>query len=188
MLILNENGKIEGNWKKCKKKQYIVKARKDENVKEVYNCLERSTVAVREDEIILRGLFGEEWPIGKTKFLDRYESIGGGTLDELAEKRFFAETDVLTRVTDELYFSLFIPKEKECAVYGMPSDKPSEIKYKDKNGKGYRAIFYANSKESISDHGNGDFVVCQSKNGYPDFDDVWVIDGKIFSETYRIIE
>lgn len=188
MKILNENGKIEGVWKKCKKKQYVIKARKDGIAKDVYNCLENCTVSAREDEIILRGLFGEEWPIGKNKFLDRYVSTDGGSLDDLVEQRYFAETDVLTKASETEYYCLFVPKDQECAIYGIPTAETENCEYLSSDGKGYRALFSVNSKDSLSDHGNGDYIVCMSKDGKPDIEDMWVVDGNIFLKTYRLID
>lgn len=188
MEILNEKGKIEGVWQKCKKKQYRVKARKDGIAQDVYNVLENCTVAVREDEIVLRGLFGEEWPIGKTKFLDRYVLPNNGSLAELVEQRSFAEIDVLTKACETEYYCLFVPRDQECGIYGMPTDEIEKCEYRTADGKGYRALFRINSKDSLSDHGNGDYVVCCSKNGEPDVDDMWVVDGNVFLKTYQLVE
>ena len=103
MKILNENGnEFINNWVACKKTSYVIQAKRDDSIKEVYNCLERSNVSVRENEVILKGLLGEMWAISEKKFLDRYTDTKGNSLKYLVEKKNFDWVDVATKASNTI--------------------------------------------------------------------------------------
>lgn len=189
MEILNLNGNnIQGNWQKCKKKSYVIEAKKIAEDETIFNPLERADVFVKKGEILLRGLLGEVWVIDERKFLSRYTDEDGNSLDSLVKENFFDWTRVMTKSSDEIYFALRIPKEKECALFGMKTDKKEDAVYFNNAGEMFRTMFEINSKDSISTHGEGDCLICMSRrDGTPDFSDVWVVDGFVFERTYTFV-
>ena len=188
MKILNENGnEFINNWVACKKTSYVIQAKRDDSIKEVYNCLERSNVSVRENEVILKGLLGEMWAISEKKFLDRYTDTKGNSLKYLVEKKNFDWVDVATKASNTIYYSCLVPIGKECGIYGMATDKENEAVYHNAKGEGFRTLFLINSSDSISTHGDGDRLLCADKDGKPDISDIWVVDGEIFLKTYKLL-
>lgn len=189
MEILNINGNnIQGEWMKCKKKSYVIEACKVSQNQTIFNQLERSNVFVKKGEILLRGLFGEVWVIDESKFLARYTDIDGNSLEQLVENDSFEWTKVATKASEDIYFALRIPREKECGLYGMRTDNKEDALYFNNVGEMFRTIFEINSKDSISDHGEGDCLMCMSIGGEtPDYSDIWVIDGFLFSKTYNVV-
>lgn len=189
MEILNlENNQIQGDWIKCKKVSYVIEACKVAENMKIYSPLECSEVFVQKGEILMRGLLGEPWVIGKEKFLSRYTSVEGESLNSLMTKESFDWIKVATKASDDVYFALRIPKTKECGIYGMKTDNKDEALYFNENGEMFRTVFAINSKNSISNHGNGDCLMCMSINGEtPDYSDIWVVDGFLFDKTYKVL-
>ena len=61
--------------------------------------------------------------------------------------------------------------------------------YKLKIKTKYGTILNVNSDNSISDHNKGDYIVCsKTKDGKPNLEDKWVVDGNIFEKTYEFID
>lgn len=189
MEILNANGnQILGEWQKCQKKSYVIEAKKVSEDSEIFNPLERATVQVKKGEILLKGLLGEIWVIEESKFLARYTDEEGKSLSNVVKEDSFDWMKVATKPDDEVYFALRIPKEKECAIFGMKTDKKEDAKFTNNRGEFFRTMFEINSKNSISTHGEGDCLICTSKDdGTPDFSDVWVVDGFVFERTYKLV-
>jgi hypothetical protein len=53
----------------------------------------------------------------------------------------------------------------------------------------YGTLLNVNSENSISDHDKGDYIVCSiDKYGLPNLEDMWVVDGNVFKQTYEFIE
>lgn len=188
MEILNVHGnEIKGEWIKCKKKSYVIEACKVSEATRIFNPLERSDVEVNKGEIILRGLLGEVWVIAESKFEERYTDLDGNSLTTIVQKDSFEWTKVATKASDAIYYALRIPREKECGLYGMKTERSEEAKYFNEKGEMFRTVFEINSKDSISDHGKGDCLMCMAKSdGTPDCDDIWVVDGYLFEKTYTI--
>ncbi len=187
MVILNDIPEIfSSKWQMCRKKIYSVKAMRNASVTSVYNFLERSTVAVKPDDIIIEGILGERYVISVERFVARYELMDGSNLSDVIGLDSFDWIEVRTKPIEAVNYCLFIPKKYQCGVYGMPTKDESIIVYRDKNGNGYQALFQVNSPQSVSDHGNGDYLLCDSVN--KEFPDMWVVDGAVFEKTYKIIE
>ena len=52
----------------------------------------------------------------------------------------------------------------------------------------YGTMLDVNSKNSISDHNQGDYIVCsKNEDGTPNLNDKWVVDGNVFQKTYEFI-
>ena len=189
MEILNAEGnQIQGLWQKCQKKSYVIEAKKAAEDEEIFNPLERSNVFVKRGEILLKGLLGEVWVIDEKKFLARYTDENGNTLENTVKADSFDWMKVATKASEEIYFALRIPKEKECGLFGMKTDKKEDAKFTNNLGETFRTVFEINSKDSISTHGEGDCLMCMSKgDGTPDFSDIWVVDGFVFENTYKLV-
>lgn len=186
-MILNNIPEIfSEKWQKCCKRVYSVKAMRDCSYTSVYNYLERSTVAVTPDVVIIEGILGERYVISKGRFLSRYEHIDGSDLSDIIDLDNFGPIEVRTKPVETVNYCLFIPKKYQCEVYGMPTNDESRVVYRDEKGNGYQTMFQVNSPQSVSDHGNGDYLVCDSVR--KDFPDMWVVDGAVFEKTYKIIE
>lgn len=185
MDILNEkDNKIEGNWVVCQKKSYIIKAKRKRGITSVFNVLENSIVPVGEDDIILKGLFQEEWAIGESKFLSRYTHIDGSPLTDMVGIDF-DWIEIKTKADDSKYLAMRIDKAKHCGIYAIPTMDKSQIKYTNQVGVGYQTIFEINSPLSISDHGDGDYLMRQMSDD-EELNDIWVVDGYVFNLTYTI--
>lgn len=187
MVILNDIPELfSAEWRKCRKCSYTVKAMRSMEIKSVYNILERSTVSVGPDDVIIVSLLGERYVISKERFLARYEHIDGSDLSDIIDKENFDLIEVRTKAVDEVNLCLFIPKAHHCGIYGMPTNDESKVVYRDTAGNGYQTLFQVNSPQSISTHGDGDYLLCDSINrAHPD---MWVVDGEVFGKTYEIIE
>ncbi len=187
MVILNDIPEIfSAEWRKCRKRSYTVKAMRSKGIKSVYNILERSTVSIGPDDVIIEGFFKERYVIGKERFFARYEHTDGTDLSDIIDKDNFDWIEVRTKTVDTINYCLFIPKEYHCGVYGMPTNDENKVVYRDGTGNGYQTLFQVNSPQSISNHGNGDYLLCDSINRtHPD---MWVVDGEVFGKTYEIIE
>ncbi len=190
MEILNKNGnEISGKWIKCKKKSYVIEACKISESGKIFNPLERAEISVNKGEILLKGLLGEMWVIGEDSFLAKYTDTDGKGMESLVEKDSFDWTKVATKSNDAIYYALRISKERNCGIYGMKTAKSDDAKYINAKGEMFRTIFEINSKNSISNHGCGDCIMCMcSHNGTPDFSDIWVVDGFVFDKTYSILK
>ena len=52
----------------------------------------------------------------------------------------------------------------------------------------YGTLLNVNSENSVSDHNKGDYILCSAnKDGTPNLNDKWVVDGNIFEKTYELI-
>lgn len=187
MVILNDIPEIfSTKWQMCRKRVYSVKAMRNASITSVYNFLERSTVAVKPNDIIIEGMLGERYVISAERFLARYVHTDGSDLSDIVNLESFDWIEVNTKAVETVNYCLFIPKANQCGVYGMPTKDENKIVYRDKNGNGYQTLFQVNSPQSMSDHGNGDYLLCDSVN--KEFPDMWVVDGAVFEKTYKLIK
>ncbi len=190
MKIVNENGIPQGKWYKCHKKSYGVYVCRPKEGIVINNILECSSFAVKRGELVVSGFLGEQWTIKEKKALKTYQMPDSASLDTLLKKEYFDWTYVITKASDVVYYAYFLSKEEysDAGLYDLPTADIEEAKYFDSTGRGYRIISHINSKQSASDHGKGDFLVCSEVNGSPDFSNLWVVDGRIFSLTYSVEE
>lgn len=190
MMIVNEKGTPQGKWYRCHKKSYGVYICRPKAGILINNILECSTFEVKKGELVVSGSLGEQWTIKEEKALRTYQMPDSTPLDELVKREHFDWTYVITRVSNVNYYAFFLPKEEysDVGLYDLPTTDEREAKYHDSMGRGYRIISHINSKDSASDHGNGDFLLCSEVDGKPDFSNIWVVDGRIFSLTYSVEE
>lgn len=190
MKIVNKEGVPQGKWYRCHKREYGVYLCRPKEGVIIRNKLECSSFEVKKSELVVSGLLGEQWTITPQKALSTYKLLGDTTLEKLLENEFFDWNYAITLPYDSEYYAYFLPKEEyaDVGLYDLQTDNLDEANYYDDSGKGYRIISHVNSPLSASDHGKGDFLVCTSRDGVPDFSRLWVVDGRIFALTYECDE
>lgn len=190
MIIVNKEGVPKGKWHRCHKKSYGVYICRPKEGTLINNILECSSFEVKKGELVVSGLLGEQWTIKESKALRTYQLPDNTSLEELLKKDYFDWTYVITREAEVYNYAFFLPKEdyNDAGLYDLETDDLSEAKYFDALGRGYRIISHINYSGSASDHGKGDFLLCSEQDGKPDFSNIWVVDGRIFSLTYSCDE
>jgi len=69
-------------WKKCRKKPIVVEFREVQGEKEMIETREGILTAYRDKDLIIRGLRGEIYPIGKDIFHKSYDVLEEGENQE----------------------------------------------------------------------------------------------------------
>lgn len=153
--------------KKAIKKAYEIKARYSTPGKRVYNFLEDSYCVTNAEKcIVLTGTVGEQWVITAEKLQKTYLLNGKPIVGDVAEI-FAAEQIVTTKAGAELYYVEFLPVEQKMFV------KTS-----------WGEVLQAN-RDGVP-HGDGDYIVYSSnKDGSPNLNDRWVVNGLVFAKTYE---
>ena len=130
---------------------------------EVYNHLEQSTYTVDENKpYVLIGNKGEEWCVTKATLLKSYE-LTEADLEQF--KVGMQPTSITTK-----------PGVPQWATH---IDLDDQIKIETSWGE----VLTSNVGDG---HGLGDWIICSDKNGQPDLNDRWVLNGEIFEETINI--
>lgn len=114
--------------------------------------------------IKLIGTVGEEWPVTIEKLAKTYTLIDGTPITEenIPEGVFEIKT-----IVDQNAETIFAERVT------------SEVKVSTSWGE----VLTAN-REGIP-HGDGDFIVYANKDGKPNPDDRWVVNGMVFERTYE---
>lgn len=112
----------------------------------------------------ITGTMGEIWPISIKEFALKYCHLDGTRISSTNIPK--GEFRVIT-IVDENATSVFAEQVKE------------EICIITSKGEILRA-----NRDGIP-HGQGDYIVYSNKDGEPDVDDRWVVNGKIFEFTYE---
>ncbi len=165
----------------CRKKIYDIKCCIPPKGIEIYNHLEDAHYITNDvEKVLMKGLLNEIWIIDLNVLMRSYRFADGEAINEYSLKRRgkMIDDDLIMNwqdVTSINYsdkFAQLIPK-----IY--------KLKIKTK----YGTILNVNSENSISDHNNGDYIVCsKTKDGKPNLEDKWVVDGNIFEKTYEFLD
>ncbi len=152
------------------KTDYVIEGMMVNETTDVYNNLELVSYHIEDDgeSVLLRGTLGEEWVTNVNKVISTYTKEDGSPLtveDFTNNKGTFIK--IKTIAEPDTNFALFVPKDTVLRV---------EIAWGD--------ILYTNASET--DHGDGDYLVCNNVNGQPDISDVWVVNGAVFKTTYDL--
>lgn len=161
----SERAERINTMKECKKRNYKMKAEKVSAGTEVYNFLEDAHYTTNDTKCIkLIGTVGEEWPVTIEKLAKTYTLIDGTPITEenIPEGVFEIKT-----IVDQNAETIFAEQVT------------SEVKVSTSWGE----VLTAN-REGIP-HGNGDFIVYANKDGKPNPDDRWVVNGMVFENTYE---
>lgn len=159
-----EDGFITG------KTDYVISGMMVNEPYDTYNFLELTDYHVEDDgvSVVLKGTLGEEWVTKLSKVLKTYTKEDGSALtdsDLLNNKGTFIP--LRAKATPDANFAFFVPKNVIVEVQTAWGD-----------------VLYTN--KSDTDHGKGDYLVCNNKDGQPDLSDVWVVNGAVFETTYKL--
>lgn len=138
----------------------------------VYNHLEGCKyVSDREHCVVMRGTREELWVV---------------TLDKLIKTYDVNETDLrkartaIMEGTESIWFKAIAKPGNTVWAARIPNMSRISIK------TSWGTVLHANVPQI--DHGHGDFVVCanddRSPNGYPVREDMWIVNGAVFEDTY----
>lgn len=166
-------------YKPCKKREYNIECCIPPRGIEIYNHLEDAHYVTNDVErVLMRGLMNEIWIIDLNVLMHSYKFADGTeiNMDTLNNRGKVIDNDLImnwqtvSSINNSEKFAQLIPK-----IYKL------QIKTK------YNTILNVNSENSISDHDQGDYILCsKNKDGTPNLDDKWVVDGNIFRKTYKI--
>lgn len=147
-----------------KKKSYAMKAEVVAIGTEIYNFLEDCHYTTNEAKCVkLIGTVGEEWPVTLEKLAKTYTLADGTPITQ--ENIPAGVFDIVTIVDDSaetIFAEQTIEQTKVSTSWGE--------------------VLTAN-REGVP-HGNGDFIVFANKDGKPNPDDSWVVNGMVFNNTY----
>lgn len=152
------------------KTQYTIRGRLTDKDTRVYNRFEDTFYDATDDgvSVILTGLSDESWVTQLRKVLTTYTKPDGSAYNEndfLSSKGSDLKLTTISALGTN--FARFIAADTVVEVHTAWGD-----------------VLYAN--RAGVPHGNGDFLVCSSVNGEPDFSDVWVVNGATFPVTYDV--
>lgn len=151
--------------KAYQKKNYTMKAEKVVAGTELYNFLEDCHYTTNDAKCIkLIGTVGEVWPVTIEKLAKTYTFIDGTpiTADNIPEGEF--EIATIVGETAEIIFAEQVTEKVQVAT-------------------SWGEVLTAN-RDGVP-HGEGDFIVCANKDGEPNLDDRWVVNGMVFINTYE---
>lgn len=164
----------------CKKKTYDIECCIPPKGIEIYNHLEDAHYITNNVEsVLMRGLLNEIWIIDLNTLMHSYKFSDGTeiNIDTLNQRGKRIDNDLImnwqkvSSINNSDKFAQLIPK-----VYKL------QIRTK------YNTLLNVNSDNSVSDHNLGDYILCsKNKDGSPNLDDKWVVDGNIFKQTYKFI-
>lgn len=148
------------------KKNYNIEIGIADKAMDFHNPLEDASYHVEKGQPILRGTVGEMWTTKIEKILSTYRRSDGEPLtEEYLNQKAGQFVSVRTQAQDNTNFACRVPKD---------------IQFKVQTSWAELSV----NRPGI-DHGEGDFLICSQKDGEPDFDNVWVVNGKVFENTYR---
>ena len=147
-----------------KKKSYAMKAEVVAIGTEIYNFMEDCHYTTNEAKCVkLIGTVGEEWPVTLEKLAKTYTLADGTPITQ--ENIPAGVFDIVTIVDDSaetIFAEQTIEQTKVSTSWGE--------------------VLTAN-REGVP-HGDGDFIVFANKDGKPNPDDSWVVNGMVFNNTY----
>ncbi len=172
-----------GAWFKTTKKAYSVWLCRPLPGTVVTNKLENSRQATDIDNcFVICGTVGEKWVIGRKKLEKTYMLPTGAMINEeklLGKYSWINDNNGKHRpVMDWVRICTKVGDIKP--VYYAKSLPGSVKRLSIRTVAG--TVLTAN-RPGI-DHGDGDYLVCPDKDGRPDTDDVWVVNGLVFPRTY----
>lgn len=171
--IMREIGNPK-NWKRTAKKNYDVYVCKPSKGTNVTNKLEGTNYTTDENkQFVISGTVGEQWVIDMNKLSSTYCFMDGTPINaSVLNKKVDVDGNI-----DWMHLKTLPGGGAINWAMHLPLDIvdfPVKTSYGDTllaNRKGVK-------------HGCGDFLVCADMNGQPNFNDVWVVNGAVFSTTY----
>lgn len=161
------------NWKRTNEKNYEIYACMPRIGTKVHNKLENTRYITNEErKFVLSGTMGEEWVIDVTTLSDEYVFADGTpiTYDALTKK-------LTSGVIDWFKIKPLPGGGKQNWAFHLPL---SIKNFPVQTIKG--DTLYAN-RDGVG-HGVGDFIVASDLGGYPNLNDIWIVNGIVFPNTY----
>lgn len=147
---------------KYSKKAYSIKAEKVKKGTELYNYLEDCYYVTDDTKCIkLTGILEEVWPTTIEKLESKYTFEDGTQIT--TENIPKGEFDILTKREDVVFAERIIQQIQVVTIDG-------EVLIANRNG---------------IPHGGGDYIVYANKDGEPDMQNFWVVNGMVFNITYE---
>ncbi len=121
--------------------------------------------------VVLTGTVGEQWVVTAETLMGTYTHTDG-TAITMKDLEFIEDAGapmVIRTKPGVLNFAYHLPlnlKPAICTSWGV--------------------TLLAN--HDGVDHGDGDYIVCSSKDGKPNIEDMWVVNGRVFENTYESIK
>lgn len=171
---------VEKGWRKTRKIQYYIKARFSTG-ENIFNKLEGSRYVTNDAQcIILKGTVGEEWVTTIDSLKNTYVLKSGSHITD----RVIRDMKARSRVENWVEI---MPSKKSYNTFTNYALFLNIKKHRNVNiATSYGTVLVAN-RDGVP-HGRGDFLVCGVlPNGKPDFSDMWVVNGKVFVNTYSTV-
>lgn len=168
-LCESDNTTFNGlNWQPCTKVEYDIQVYVPAPGTKVHNFLEDSYYTTDDKKpYVLVGTVGEEWTVDAKKVMKAY-TFEGKPITE----------DILAKLSDG-------EKHTIRAIAGAEKMFAVQTKEQIDVTTSWGEVLKTN-RPGIK-HGTGDYLICYDKNGSPDLNDMWVINGEIFPNTYKFI-
>lgn len=157
------------NWQPCVKIEYDIQVYVPPTGTKVYNFLEDSSYVTNDQKpYVLVGTVGEEWTVNLKKILTAYTFEG-------------------KPITEDVVTNILSDGEKHTIRAIAGAEKFFAVQTKDQINvtTSWGEVLKTNRPEVK--HGEGDYLICYDKNGSPDLNDMWVINGTIFPNTYKFV-
>lgn len=167
-------------YKKTRKKKYIITAHMPPMGTTVYNPLEKVSYTTNLNKrIVLTGTANEQWVIDFEKLCKTYTFLNG---DIITKERLRDKMEKYSLDFGDIQSEIIKPFKikTKSGVENFAIHIPLKYKFSIKTSWG--EVLQVNSKGVP--HKNGDYIVCSVKDGKPDLNDRWVVNGYIFSDTY----
>ena len=160
---------LKDNWKPCTKIEYDIQMYMPGPGKKVHNFLEDSYYETDDNKpVILVGTVGEEWTVQTNKLMKAYTYEGKPITEDIIKNKLSdGEKHTITAIAGAEKMFAYQTKEQQEVNTSWGETLKS-------------------NRDGI-EHGDGDYIICASKDGSPNFDNTWVINGLIFPKTYKFI-
>lgn len=156
------------HWMPTRKKHYRIQGMMVSKDTSFHNDLEDVDYTVTDDGItvVLKGTVGEMWTSKLHKVVSTYTKPDGSTLTEsdFADKDKFVDICTISE-SDTTNYAMKVPSDVSVTVETAWGD-----------------VLHTNRPNAP--HGKGDYLVCGMKDGKPNVNDVWVVNGAVFPNTY----
>ncbi len=136
----------------------------------VFNKLENTSYCTDADKcVILTGTVGEQWVTGLKKLCSTYTAEDGSPLTPEVISALLAGKEQVTMTVRT--------KADGPVIWARRIDGPMDV------ATSWGDVLHANAPGVP--HGEGDYLVAADKDGAPDPNDQWVVNGAIFPATYK---
>lgn len=148
-----------------RKTSYTIKAEKVAAGTKLYNFLEDCHYTTDDTKCIkLIGTVNEEWPVTFEKLAKTYTLVDGTPITEENIPNGVFEIATIVDENADTIFAEQVTEQIEVAT-------------------SWGEILTAN-RDGVP-HGEGDYIVYSNKEGEPNPDDRWIVNGMVFTNTYK---